>query len=68
MNRTDQPTPRSFLSIAGDVLILLAVLLLIYFAYLTTRPVLVAIVLAAALASLAARFFAWMVRRLHGRR
>lgn len=64
----DQPTPRSFLSIAGDVLILIAVLLLIYFAYLTTRPVLVAIVLAAALASLATRFFAWMVRRLHGRR
>src|SRR6185312_5866024 len=68
MNRTDQPTPRSFLSIAGDVLILIAVLLLIYFAYLTTRPVLVAIVLAAALASLATRFFAWVVRRLHGRR
>ena len=68
MNRNDQPTPRSFLSIAGDVLILIAVLLLIYFAYLTTRPVLVAIVLAAALASLATRFFAWVVRRLHGRR
>jgi len=68
MNRNDQATPRSFLSIAGDVLILIAVLLLIYFAYLTTRPVLVAIVLAAALASLATRFFAWVVRRLHGRR
>jgi predicted PurR-regulated permease PerM len=50
------------------VLVLLAVLLLIYFAYLTTRPVLLAIVIAAAVASLATRFFAWMVRRLRGRR
>ena len=68
MNGNVEPRPRSFLTIAGDVLVLIAVLLLVYFAYLTTRPVLVAIVLAAALASLASRFFAWMVRRLRGRR
>jgi predicted PurR-regulated permease PerM len=68
MSTDAQPTPRSFLTIAGDVLIFIAVLLLIYFAYLTTRPVLVAILLAAAVASLATRFFAWMVRRLRGRR
>ncbi|MBI5536501.1 MAG: AI-2E family transporter [Deltaproteobacteria bacterium] len=60
--------PRSSLTIAGSVLIFIAVLLLIYFAYLTTRPVLLALVLAAAVASLASRLFAWMVRRLRGRR
>jgi predicted PurR-regulated permease PerM len=60
--------PRSVLSIAGDVLIFLGVLLLLYFAFLTTRPVLAAIVLAAALASLAIRLFKWLCRRLHGRR
>ena len=49
-----QPSPRSFLTIAGEVLTLIAVLLLIDFAYLTTRPVLLALVLAAAVASLAA--------------
>ena len=68
MNVNAQPTPRSFLTIAGDVLLLMAVLVLIYFAYLTTRPVLLAILFAAALASLATRLFAWSVRRLHGRR
>lgn len=68
MSTDVQPAPRPFLAIAGDVLVLLAVLLLIYFAYLTTKPVLLAIVVAAAVASLGTRFFAWMVRRLRGRR
>jgi predicted PurR-regulated permease PerM len=68
MSTDVQPTPRSFLTIAGNMLTFIAVLLLLYFAYLTTRPVLLAILLAAAVASLASRFFAWMVRRLHGRR
>jgi predicted PurR-regulated permease PerM len=68
MSTDAQLSPRSFLTIAGGVLIFLAVVLLIYFAYLTTRPVLLALVAAAAIASLATRFFAWLVRRLRGRR
>jgi predicted PurR-regulated permease PerM len=68
MSASASRAPRSVLSIAGDVLVFIAVLLLLYFAFLTTRPVLVAIVLAAALASLAIRPYEWMVRRLHGRR
>ena len=68
MSTDAQLPPRSFLTIAGGVLIFLAVVLLIYFAYLTTRPVLLALVAAAAIASLATRFFAWLVRRLRGRR
>lgn len=68
MSSDAQPTPRSFMNIAGDVLVFIAILVLIYFAYVTMRPVLLAILLAAAVASLATRFFAWMVRRLRGRR
>jgi predicted PurR-regulated permease PerM len=68
MSTAAQPAPRSFLTIAGGALVFIAVLLLIYFAYLTTRPVLLAIVLAAAAASLATPLFTWMVRRLRGRR
>jgi predicted PurR-regulated permease PerM len=68
MNTDAQPSPRSFLTIAGGVLIFLAVVLLIYFAYLTTRPVLLALVAAAAIASLTTRLFAWLVRKLRGRR
>jgi hypothetical protein len=60
-------SPRSFLTIASGVLIFIAVLLLIYSAYLTTRPVLPALVLAA-VASLVSRYFVWMVRFLSGRR
>ena len=60
--------PRSALSIAGYALVFIGVLILLYFAFLTTRPVLVAIVLAAAMASLALRPYEWMVRRLRGRR
>lgn len=65
-----EPTapPRTFLPIAGGVLLLLALLLLLYVAYLTVRPVLVSIVLAAAVASLSSPFNRWIVRRLHGRR
>lgn len=47
---------------------MLAVLLLLYIAYLTVRPVLVSLLVAAALASLMARLFGWVLRRLHGRR
>lgn len=47
---------------------MLAVLLLLYVAYLTVRPVLVSILLAAALASLVAPLFRWVLRRLRGRR
>lgn len=68
MSSEAERAPRSVLSIAGDVLVFLGVLLLLYFAFLTTRPVLLAILLAAALASLAVRPFAWLCRRLHGRR
>ena len=68
MDTGSNPTQRSVLAIAGNVLVFLGVLLLLYFTFLTTRPVLIALVLAAALASLATRFFAWMVRRLRGRR
>lgn len=68
MSASASRAPRSVLSIAGDVLVFIAVLLLLYFAFLTTRPVLVAIVLAAALASLAIRPYEWLVRRLRGRR
>ena len=65
---SEAESPRSMVSIAGDVLVFIAVLLLLYFAFLTTRPVLVALLLAAALSSLAVRLFGWIVRRLHGRR
>ncbi len=65
---SEAQAPRSVLSIAGDVLVFMAVLLLLYFAFLTTRPVLVALLLAAALSSLAVRLFAWIARRLGGRR
>jgi predicted PurR-regulated permease PerM len=68
MGTEAEGAPRSVLSIAGDVLVFIAVLLLLYFAFLTTRPVLAAIVLAAALSTLAVRPFEWMVRRLRGRR
>ncbi|MGZ3429358.1 MAG: hypothetical protein ACXVCV_22055, partial [Polyangia bacterium] len=60
--------PGSFLPTAGRVALMLAVLLLLYIAYLTVRPVLVSILLAAALASLVAPLFRWVIRRLHGRR
>src|SRR5262245_47489714 len=62
------PPPRSVVSIAGDVLVFIAVLVLLYFAFLTTRPVLVAILFAAALSSLAGRLFDWLCRRMRGRR
>src|ERR1700761_4957627 len=65
---SEAQAPRSVLSVAGDVLVFIAVLLLLYFAFLTTRPVLVALLLAAALSSLAVRLFGWIARRLHGRR
>jgi predicted PurR-regulated permease PerM len=68
MSSEAETPPRSMVSIAGDVLVFIAVLLLLYFAFLTTRPVLVALLLAAALSSLAVRLFRWIVRRLHGRR
>ncbi len=47
---------------------MLAVLFLLYIAYLTVRPVLVSIVIAAALASLVSPLFRWLLRRLRGRR
>jgi predicted PurR-regulated permease PerM len=68
MSTDAQSTPRSLLTISGDVLIFIAVLLIIYVAYLIARPVLPAILLAAAVASLTTRFFAWMVCRMRGRR
>lgn len=64
----DRTPPRSLLPLAGSALVFVALLLLLYVAFLTTRPVLAAIVLAAALASLAYRLFDWTTRRLHGRR
>ena len=69
MSDSDQTAPpRSFLSVAGGILLLLAFLLLLYVAYLTVRPVLLSIVLAAAVASLASPFNRWLARRLRGRR
>jgi predicted PurR-regulated permease PerM len=49
----------------ASVAVLVAV---VYLAYRTLRPVLVVVVLAAALASLTAPLFDWTVRRLRGRR
>ncbi len=60
--------PRSLVPTGGQIVTVLAVLLLLYVAYLTVRPVLVSILLAAALASLVAPLFHWLLRRLHGRR
>jgi predicted PurR-regulated permease PerM len=62
------PTPRPFLAMAGDTIVFLAVLVLLYFGFLTVRPVLPAIVLAAAGASLATRLFGGLLERLGGRR
>jgi predicted PurR-regulated permease PerM len=55
-------------SVAGGILLACALLALAYAAYLTVRPVLIAILLAAAISSLAAGFFRWLVVRLRGRR
>ena len=60
--------PRSFVAIAARVVMMLGVLLLLYVAYLTLRPVLVTLLVAAALASLVAPLFRWVMRRFHGRR
>jgi predicted PurR-regulated permease PerM len=55
-------------SVAGGILIACAMLALVYAAYLTVRPVLIAVLLAAAIASLFGRTFHWLVARLRGRR
>jgi predicted PurR-regulated permease PerM len=47
---------------------MIAVLVLLYVAYLTVRPVLLSVLLAGALASLVAPIFRWMLRLLRGRR
>jgi predicted PurR-regulated permease PerM len=60
--------PRPLFATAARIVLLLAILLLLYVAYLTVRPVLVVIVLAAALASLVAPLFRFLVRHFHGRR
>lgn len=68
LGTSETEPPRSFLAMAGRIVMLLAVLFLLYVAYLTVRPVLVSVVLAAALATLAAPLFRWVIRRFHGRR
>ena len=68
LDNSDATPPRSLFATAGRVVMLLAFLFLLYVAYLTVRPVLVAVVLAAALATLVAPLFRWVIRRLHGRR
>jgi predicted PurR-regulated permease PerM len=60
--------PQSLVPPTGRLLVTVAILVLLYVAYLTVRPVLVSILLAAALASLVAPIFRWMLRRFHGRR
>lgn len=60
-------TPRSALPVGGIVTLLLLGLLA-YVAYVTVRPVLLAVVLAGAVASLAAPLHRWLSRRLRGRR
>jgi predicted PurR-regulated permease PerM len=55
-------------SVAGGILLACAMLALAYVAYLTVRPVLVAILLAAAISSLSERLFQWLTARLGGRR
>ena len=68
LGSSDATPPRSLFATAGRVVMLLAFLFLLYVAYLTVRPVLVAVVLAAALATLVAPLFRWVMRRLRGRR
>ena len=71
MRSTTAPEPRpplSSVATAGRIVMMLALLLLLYVAYLTVRPVLVSLLLAAALASLVAPVFRWAIRRFHGRR
>jgi len=60
--------PRSFVATAARIVLMLGVLLLLYVSYLTVRPVLVTLLVAAALASLVAPLFRWLIRRFHGRR
>jgi predicted PurR-regulated permease PerM len=55
-------------SVAGGILLACAGLALAYAAYLTVRPLLVAVLLGAAIASLAGGLFRWLVKRLRGRR
>jgi predicted PurR-regulated permease PerM len=64
-----EPRPPLFsAATAGRLVMMLALLLLLYVAYLTVRPVLVSLLLAGALASLVAPLFRWAIRRFHGRR
>ena len=65
---SDASPPRSFLATAGRIVMLLAFLFLLYIAYRTVRPVLVSVVIAAALSTLAAPLYRWVVRRFGGRR
>jgi len=64
----ERTPPLSSAATAGRIVMMLALLLLLYVAYLTVRPVLVSLLLAAALASLVAPLFRWVIRRFGGRR
>lgn len=66
---TPETTPPSAsVAAAARIVMMLALLLLLYVAYLTVRPVLVSLLLAAALASLVAPVFRWAIRHFRGRR
>jgi predicted PurR-regulated permease PerM len=65
---TEAPDSRAWRPDGERIASFVVMVTVLYFAYVTLRPVLVVVVLAAALASLTAGSFAWTVRRLRGRR